>query len=411
MELKKNYCRVCQNKLSISFIDLGKNPVSNHYLKSIKDFGDEKKYPLHAKYCGSCGLVQLAEDIKPEILFRDYAYFSSYSSSWLKHSKNFAEDIIKDLKLTKNDFVVEIASNDGYLLKNFLPYHIKVLGVEPSSTVAKVAKNIGIETLEKFFNFNVAIDIANSYGKAKLVIANNVLAHTPDPLSMVKGLKELIKNDGVISIEFPHILNLIKDLQFDTVYHEHYSYYSLHSMENLLKLADLKVIDVIKIPTHGGSLRVLASHINSNFLQKDRLTKIRDEEKKEGILNDNIYLNFKEKVSKIKNNFISKIIEIKSRGKKIAAYGAAAKGNTFLNFCEINNKQIDYVCDLNPHKQNKYLPGTKIPILSPSKLSELKPDYIVILPWNLKDEIIEDLSYTKKWGCKFIISIPSLEIC
>ena len=412
MTIKKKSvpCRVCKTELSISFINLGYHPISNHYLNSLKEFEKEKKYILHAQYCDCCGLVQLIDDIDPSILFDNYAYFSSYSSSWLNHSKIFVEEMIDELNLNKNDFVIEIASNDGYLLKNFLPFDIKVLGIEPSSTVAKAARSIGVETIEKFFNVDEAKEIIKTYDKANLVIANNVIAHTPDPLSMIKGCKKILKTDGILSIEFPHLSNLIKELQFDTIYHEHFSYFSLFSIENLLSYAKLKAIDIKKIPTHGGSLRVLATHSSSLKRESSNLSVIREEEKEDGILDKNSYLNFKNDVLKTRTDFISMIKEFKDNGKKIAAYGAAAKGNTFLNFCEIDHSYIDFVCDLNPHKQNKFLPGTGIPIINPSELIKYKPDYIIILPWNLKDEILKELDYTKKWGCQMITSIPKLKI-
>lgn len=400
-------CRFCEKELKQEFVDLFNSPPSNSYLKYEQLNEPEGFYPLKTLVCDNCFLVQIDEYKKSDEIFNsEYAYFSSYSKSWLEHSKKYVEKMTKKLSLYKNSFVIEIASNDGYLLQYFKEKNIPCLGIEPTKSTAQAAREKGIEVLEEFFGAKMAKNLK----KANLILGNNVLAHVPDINDFVQGLKTALKPDGTITMEFPHLLNLIKFNQFDTIYHEHFSYLSLLAVKAIFNAQGLKIYDVEELKTHGGSLRIFATHVENNIKITSNVDKILSKEKAENMDNINGYEGFGQKAEKIKMDLLKFLLEAKAAGKKIAAYGAAAKGNTLLNYCGVKSDLIDFVVDASPHKQGKYMPASHIPIVSEEKINKEKPDYILILPWNLKDEIIQQLGYTKKWGCRFVVAIPGVEI-
>jgi SAM-dependent methyltransferase len=404
-------CRFCRCKIDQVFVDLGISPLSNAFLtkKDLKEL--EKRFPLKAFVCKNCFLVQLPEFETPENIFSDYVYFSSYSKSWLKHVENYVDMISEKIKLEKDNLVVELASNDGYLLQFFKKKGIPVKGIEPAANVAKVAENKGIETIVEFFGEKLAKKLVNKEEKADLIIGNNVLAHVPDINDFVKGISILLKTNGIINIEFPHLLQLIRHCQFDTIYHEHFSYLSLNTVKKIFEFHNLTIFDVDEIPTHGGSLRIYAKHKENNNLQiKKSVNKLLEKEKVFGLLDLSFYLEFSKTVEYVKKDLIKFFYNVKQNGKKVVCYGAAAKGNTLLNFCGIEKESIDYVVDSNPHKQGLYLPGTHIPIKNPEEIMKTKPDFILILPWNIKEEIMKDISYIRDWGGKFVIPIPGIKI-
>lgn len=404
-------CRFCGSMLEHTFCDLGVSPLANSFLSREQLNKMEPFYPLHVYVCGECYLVQLQEFESPESIFEEYAYFSSYSESWLQHCKNYAESAVDKLSLNSGSLVVEVASNDGYLLQYFREKGIQVLGVEPARNVAKVAIESGIETIVGFFGESLGSELAAQGKQADLVIANNVLAHVPDINSFVKGLKQILKPDGVVTLEFPHLLNLIDYTQFDTIYHEHFSYLSLNSSQKIFEHHGLEVFDVDELPTHGGSLRVYLKHSgNLSPAKSASVVKILEKEKKAGLDTLRPYLGFTEKVNALKNDLLKFLISAKEQKKSIVAYGAAAKGNTLLNYAGVKTDYIDCVVDKNPHKQNKYLPGSRIPIASEDVIKEKKPDYILILPWNLREEIVQQLGYVKAWGGEFVTPIPQVKV-
>ena len=405
-------CRNCEAELGGYFLSLANSPLSNSYLKESQLNDMEPFYPLSVYVCDNCFLVQLDEFEKASNIFDgDYAYFSSYSESWLAHCRAYVEMMIKRFELNGDSFVAEVASNDGYLLQYFKNAGIKVLGIEPASNTAKAAMAKGVDTEVAFFDVDFALKMASSGLAADLIIANNVLAHNPDLINFAGGFEKALKPDGVVTIEFPHLLNLIRENQFDTIYHEHFSYFSCYSAADLLRRHGLTVFDVEKIPTHGGSLRIYARKTSSGAHKiSDNVAALIDEEKKFGLLDKKTYFDFSESVKRVKRQFLEFLIGARNEGKKIAAYGAPAKGNTLLNYCGVRTDFIDYTVDLSPHKQGKYLPGTHIPIFSPDRIFEDKPDYLVILPWNIKNEIMEQMSGIRDWGGKFVIPIPRLEV-
>jgi SAM-dependent methyltransferase len=387
------------------------SPLANAYVTDENRGGAETLYPLHAYVCHNCFLVQLPVFEGPREIFEEYAYFSSYSSSWLEHSKKYAEMITGRQGLSLDSFVVEIASNDGYLLQYFNEMGINVLGVEPAKNVAGAANQRGVNTVSEFFTASFAEKLTARHQKADLVIANNVLAHVPDINDFVSGICLILKDGGIATLEFPSLLNLIKQNQFDTIYHEHFSYLSLGTAERIFKSQGLKIFDVEELPTHGGSLRVYACKaLNGEVAAKASVSGYLNKEGKYGLYCLETYEKFSERIKNTKREILKALISLKDQGKTIAGYGAPAKGNTLLNYCGVRGDFLDYTADISPHKQNKYLPGTGIPIFHPDKISETKPDYILILPWNLKDEIIGQLKYVREWGCKFIIPIPKVEV-
>ena len=404
-------CRFCKSDLKHTFVDLGMSPLSNAYLDSSQLNEPEKFYPLHPYVCEECFLVQLEEFASPDTIFSDYAYFSSYSDSWLNHAQKYAELMIKKFELNHSSQVIEIASNDGYLLQFFKAFEIPVLGVEPANNVAKAAIDKGIDTVIKFFGTETAHELVNQGKEADLLIGNNVLAHVPNINDFVGGMQILLKPDGVITMEFPHLLQLMNRNQFDTIYHEHFSYLSLITTSKIFAAHQLTVFDVEELPSHGGSLRIYAKHESNDKLSiSDRLLALKQREREAGLEEINTYLNFSKKVVASKQKLLSFLIDVKNTGKTIVGYGAPAKGNTLLNYCGIRTDFVDYTCDRSPHKQGKFLPGTHIPIYSPDKIAETQPDYVLVLPWNLKEEITEQLSYIRDWGGKFVITVPEVEV-
>lgn len=404
-------CRFCQASLKQTFVDLGMSPLANSYLKEEILSSSEKFYPLHTYVCSNCYLVQLEEFESPEHIFGDYAYFSSFSDSWLKHCQRYSEKITQEFNLNQHSKVIEIASNDGYLLQYFCDKNIPVLGIEPAANVAKVAQEKGVNTTVLFFGQETATKLAAECNQADLLIANNVLAHVPDLNDFVAGMKIILKLTGVITIEFPHLLNLINHNQFDTIYHEHFSYFSLITVEKIFNHHGLSIFDVEQLKTHGGSLRIYACHKeDSTKTINNRVAQLKEVEREKGLNKLTIYQNFSEQAKETKRNILEFFITAKRKGKKIVAYGAPAKGNTLLNYCGIRNDFLDFTVDRSTYKQGFYLPGTHIPIRSPDQVKEAKPDYLFILPWNLQEEIIDQMSYIREWGGKFVVPIPELEV-
>lgn len=404
-------CRFCAAPLRRSFADLGMSPVANSYVKPDALHRMEPFYPLHAYVCETCFLVQLEEFQSPSEIFGDYAYFSSYSESWLRHARNYSLATIERFGIDSKWQVVEIASNDGYLLRNFKEAGIPVMGIEPAENVAKVAQQAGIRSVVKFFGTQTAHELINEGIHADLLIGNNVLAHVPDLNDFVGGLKLLLSRRGVITMEFPHLLRLMQENQFDTIYHEHFSYFSFVTVEKVFARHGLTIFDVSELPTHGGSLRIYARHDDNNGLPAtENVGRLRQTENQLGYTRPDTYSGFSEQVKETKRKLLEFLIEAKRSGKTVVSYGAPAKGNTLLNYCGVRTDFIDYTVDLSPHKQGLYLPGTRIPILSPERISETRPDYILILPWNLKDEIMKQMGHVRAWGGKFVVPIPEVKV-
>ncbi len=400
-------CRFCNQLLDKTFVDLGMSPLSNAYLTSEETGTMEPFYPLHAFVCGNCLLVQLEEFETPENIFSDYAYFSSYSDAWLAHCKDYTDRMIRRFWINEKSHVVEIASNDGYLLQFFQQKGISVLGIEPAENVAKSAKEKGVSTLVRFFGKKAAAEIAMSNGKADLLIGNNVLAHVPDINDFVAGMNGILSKHGIITMEFPHLLNILLKNQFDTIYHEHFSYFSFIVAEKIFAAHGLTLFDVEELPTHGGSLRIYGRHHDNGELPvSERVSVLKEKEIQAGLNDIETYLNFSDNVHRVKNSLLEFLIQSQREGASVAAYGAAAKGNTLLNFCGIRTDYIDYVVDRNPYKQGRYLPGTHIPIYAPEKVEQTRPDYLLILPWNIRDEIIAQMAHIRKWGGKFVVPVP-----
>ena len=404
-------CRFCETPLKYSFADLGKSPLSNSYLTREGLQQIESFYPLHVRVCKKCYLVQLPEFQSPEQIFSDYAYFSSYSETWLIHAKAYTELMIERFGFDSKSRVVELASNDGYLLQYFKEEGVPVLGVEPAKNVAKVAEAAGIPTIVKFFGVETATELASEGRRADLLLGNNVLAHVPDLNDFVEGMKILLKPQGVITMEFPHLMRLMAENQFDTIYHEHFSYFSFITVQKVFEKHGLSLFDVEELPTHGGSLRIYARHIEDTSKPiGEKVFDLRAREEDAGYSNIQHYLSFNEKIKETKRKLLTFLISAKQNGKSIAAYGAPAKGNTLLNYCGIRTDFIDYTVDRSPHKQDHFLPGTHIPIYHPDKIKETKPGYMLILPWNLKDEIMEQMACIRGWGGQFLVPIPKIKV-
>ena len=383
------------------------SPLSNSYIKEENSWKMEPFYPLHAYACESCFLVQLEEFQSPEAIFSDYAYFSSYSESWLAHARQYVDKMIERFGFNARSQVIEIASNDGYLLQYFKKRNVPVLGIEPAQNVAKVAEAKGIPTLAKFFGIKTAGELAASGQKTDLLLGNNVLAHVPDINDFVGGMRLLIKPDGIITMEFPHLLRLMAENQFDTIYHEHFSYLSFSTTERIFARHGLVLFDVEEIPTHGGSLRIYARHVEDATKPiTERIAWLKKKEQEYGLHNIGTYSAFSENVRETKRKLLEFLINAKRRGKTVVGYGAPAKGNTLLNYCGIRTDFLDYTVDRSPHKQGCYLPGTRIPIHAPDIIRETRPDYVLILPWNLRDEILEQMKHIREWGGKFVVPIP-----
>jgi 2-polyprenyl-3-methyl-5-hydroxy-6-metoxy-1,4-benzoquinol methylase len=410
-EMRKMNCRFCNAKLDRIFVSLGLSPLSNSYLSKQQLNKREPFFHLDLYVCDSCFLVQLEEFETPEHIFSEYAYFSSYSDTWLKHVKAYVEKMVSTFKIGRDSFVVEIASNDGYLLQYFMQKHVSVLGIEPAKNVAKTALKKGVPTEISFFGVETARRLVSEGRVPDLLLGNNVLAHVPDLNDFVEGLKILLKPGGVITMEFPHLMRLVEDMLFDTIYHEHFSYFSFLTVEHVFAFHGLTIFDVEMIPTHGGSLRIYARHredlsrpISNNVLH------LRAQEMAGGYNTRAPYLDFGDRVLKKKAEILDFLINAKRAKRMVVGYGAPAKGNTLLNYCGIKPEFIPYTVDRNPYKQGKYLPGSRIPIESPQKIRMTKPDYVFILPWNIKDEIMEQMGFIREWGGKFVIPVPKFEV-
>jgi hypothetical protein len=402
-------CRHCKKPLKLNLVDLGFAPPSNAYLYKDDLKKPEKYYPLNIKVCENCWLVQTEDYADADELFSsDYAYFSSTSLSFLEHAKEYVQSIVRKLSLNKNSMVTELASNDGYLLRNFLNMQIPCLGIEPTKSTAIESEKLGIETIQEFFGEKLATKLSSDGYSSDLIIGNNVYAHVPDINDFTKGIKILLKKDGVVTLEFPHLLKLMQGIQFDTIYHEHFSYLSLFTVSRIFEEHELKVFDVDEISTHGGSLRIYGCNNSDPREITNNFKNVLNAEKKYGLQELETYKNFQNKVEIIKNELISFLIEKKKSGKKVAAYGAAAKGNTLLNYAGIKSDLISFVCDAAYAKQNKYLPGSHIPIYPPDKLKSVAPDYVVILPWNIAEEITEQNRSLIENGTKFVSFVPKL---
>jgi hypothetical protein len=405
-------CRFCKTELVHTFIDLINSPASNSFLSKEQLNEPETFYPLKVFTCHNCFLVQVDEYKKSDDIFNsEYAYFSSYSTSWLQHAKKYTELMMGRFGLNEQSQVVEIASNDGYLLQYFVEKKVPVLGIEPARNTAEVAITKGVNTITEFFGVSLAKQLVAKNIKADLLLGNNVLAHVPHITEFVEGMKILLAPQGIITMEFPHLVQLIDNSQFDTIYHEHFSYLSFYTVKQIFESRGLEMFDVEEFTTHGGSLRIYAKHKEDNSkLVGERVVSLLKKEEERGIRGITYYSSFSEKADKVKLDLLDFLIQQKRNKKKVAAYGAAAKGNTLLNYCGIKNDLISLVVDANPNKQNKFLPGSHIPVVAEQELKQITPDFIIVLPWNIKEEIISQLSYARQWGAQFIIPIPKLEI-
>jgi SAM-dependent methyltransferase len=405
-------CRFCRAALTHTFVDLGRQPLANSYLTEAQlAAGNEPSYPLHARVCARCFLVQVDDAVPAEAIFdAGYAYFSSYSTGWVAHARRYAEAMIARLGLGPKSLVVEVASNDGYLLKHFVAAGVPVLGIEPTANTAQAAQAAGVPTEVMFFNAANGRALAGKGVAADLICANNVLAHVPDIGDFVAGFAPVLKSKGVLTFEFPHLLNLIEQVQFDTIYHEHFSYLSLLAVETVLAAHGLAVFDVERLSTHGGSLRLFCAHTGSGQAETDALKALRADETSAGLGRIETYAGFTPKVEAVRASFLEFLATAKAEGKSVAAYGAAAKGNTFLNYCGVTAKDIICVFDASLAKQGRFLPGSHVPILAPDKVAEVRPDYLLILPWNLKDEIIGQMGRIAAWGGRFVTASPAARV-
>jgi len=404
-------CRFCEAPLRHTFVDLGMSPLAESWIKPSQLNRMEPFYPLHVYVCEHCFLVQLEEFESPHHIFSDYAYFSSYSESWLQHAKAYVEMAVRRFQLSPSSQVVELASNDGYLLRNFVDKNIPALGVEPAANVAKVAVEKGIPTVVRFFGEETARELVAAGTRADLLLGNNVLAHVPGLNDFVGGMKILLAPQGTITMEFPHLLELIDNNQFDTIYHEHFSYLSFSTVEKVFSAHGLTLYDVEQLPTHGGSLRIYARHTeDSSKPISGAAIALRAREKAAGFDRLETYLSFGERAKETKRKLLDFLIQAKREGKSIAAYGAAAKGVTLLNYCGVRSDFIDYAVDLSPYKQGHAMPGIHIPIFHPNKIKETQPDYVLILPWNLKDEVMRQIAYIGEWGGRFVVPIPEVTV-
>ena len=405
-------CRFCGAGIRHRVIDLGMAPLCENYLSAFQLHQMEAFYPLNVYVCDSCFLVQLQEHVPRSAVFHEYAYFSSYSDSWVQHAKNYAEMIAGRVGLGAHSFIVEVGSNDGYLLQHFLAKGIPALGVEPAANVAKAAEHKGVRTRVQFFSEEIALDLVAEGKQADLIVGNNVLAQVPDLNDFMRGVKALLNSDGVVTMEFPHLMRLIEGNQFDTIYLEHFSYFSLYTVERVFAAHGLRVFDVEELPTHGGSLRIYARHSeNPEKKSASRVEEMRSREIEAGLIGTDFSHAFGARVKETKWKLLEFLILLKRKGKTIAGYGAPGKGNTLLNYCGIRTDLLDYTVDRNPYKQGKYTPGTHIPICPVERIRETKPDYVLILPWNLKAEVMQQLAYICEWGGQFVVPIPEVQVC
>jgi hypothetical protein len=406
-------CRHCKKELEYNLVDLGFAPPSNAYLTRAELTNQEKYYPLKVKVCDKCWLVQTEDYAQADEFFnKEYAYFSSTSTSWLEHAKTYCEKMIDMLQLNTKSLVVELASNDGYLLKNFVASGIPCFGIEPTDSTADASEKIGVPVLREFFGEDLGSRLAKEGKQADLIVGNNVYAHVPDINDFTRGIKQLLNENGTVTLEFPHLLKLIEHNQFDTIYHEHFSYLSLGVVSKIFESCGLRVFDVEQLSTHGGSLRVFGCHSDDQRETTADYRKLIEDEVHHGLESLETYVDFQKRVEKIKIDFLHFLAQQKIKGKKVIAYGAAAKGNTLLNYCEIKHSSdyIEYVVDRAAAKQNKFMPGSRIPILGEEMIMETKPDVIIIFPWNIKDEICAQLRYAKEWNASFVIAIPFVQV-
>lgn len=405
-------CRFCKTPLTHTFLDLGRQPLANSYLTAEQlAAGTEQTYPLHVRVCHACFLVQADDAVPADAIFDDaYAYFSSYSTSWVEHARRYAVAMTERFGLGPESLVIEVASNDGYLLQHFLALDVPVLGVEPTANTAQAAIARGVPTEVAFFGEATGRDLAARGQRADLMAANNVLAHVPDIGDFVTGFREVLKDEGVLTFEFPHLLNLLEKVQFDTIYHEHYSYLSLLAVEQVLRARGLRPFDVEQLATHGGSLRLFCCHMGSGHEETEALVKLRRDEHAAGLDRIETYAGFAPRVEAVRDSFRTFLAAEKAAGRRLAAYGAAAKGNTFLNYCGTTTDDIVAVFDASPAKQGRFLPGSHLPILSPESVRDVRPDDLLILPWNLKDEIIGQMAFIREWGGRFVTASPETKV-
>ncbi|GJL63051.1 MAG: methyltransferase [Nitrospirales bacterium] len=404
-------CRFCEHPLTHTFVDLGMSPLANSYIQAHQYNKMEPFYPLHVYICENCLLVQLEEFEKASNIFSDYAYFSSYSDSWLQHAQRYVDMMAERFAFGTQSQVIEIASNDGYLLQYFQAKGVPVIGIEPASNIAKVASKKGIPTIEKFFNIETARELVAQGKQADLLIGNNVLAHVPALNDFVAGIKIVLKPHGIVTMEFPYILRLIDEQQFDTIYHEHFSYFSFYTVERIFAKHGLTLFDVEEVTTHGGSLRIFGRHAeDAGFTVSENVHSLKRMEAREGLQALPKYLSFVKAVRETKCQILEFLITAKREGKTVVSYGAPAKGNTLLNFCGVGKDFIDYTVDRSPQKQGCLLPGTHIPIFHPDKITETKPDYVLILPWNIKDEVMSQMKHIRDWGGQFVTPIPEVKV-
>ena len=403
-------CRICSAPLTHTFVDLGTSPLANSYLEPEELAQGEMFYPLHVRVCAQCLLVQLPELASPEEIFSEYAYFSSYSDSWVEHARRYVELVAERFRLDESSQVVEVASNDGYLLQFFQARGVPVLGIEPARNVAAAAEARGIRTIVDFFGQPLAERLTEEGYAADLVVGNNVLAHVPDVHGFVEGLRRILKPEGVVTMEFPHVLRLVEERQFDTIYHEHFSYFSLLPAERLFAAHDLVLFDVEELSTHGGSLRIYIAHADGPYRAGERVAEVRARERVAALDELATYLRFGDAALAAKRDLLAFLVDAKRSGKSIVAYGAAAKGVTLLNFCGVGSDFIDYVVDRSPHKQGRFLPGVRLPIYDPEHTRRTRPDLLLILPWNLADEIAEQMAFVREWGCELVVPIPEVAV-
>ena len=401
-------CRHCGAPLELTVVDLGKSPLCQTVLTVEQLEQREAFYPLHVRACEQCWLVQIGEFVPAEDIFTEYAYFSAYSDSWVEHSRRYVDAMTERLRLGRDSFVVELASNDGYLLQHFLPKGIPVLGVEPAKNVASAAIERGVDTLVDFFTADLGQQLAEQRGQADLILGNNVLAQVPDINDFAAGVARLLAREGTATFEFPHVAKLIEHLEYDTIYHEHFSYFSLHAIRAIFGMQGLDLADVEELPSHGGSLRVFLQHAEAGVRPSAAVVRLLGREDEAGLLDSETYRRFAEGVRTSKHALLEFLIGLKREGKHVVGYGAPGKGNTLLNYCGIRTDFLDYTVDRNPYKQGKHTPGTHIPIHAPERIAETRPDVILILPWNLASEIREQLAYTAEWGARLAIPIPTV---
>jgi len=407
---KRTVCRSCGTPLTRSVVDLGAQPPCNSIVAPEHFNLAEPIYPLHAMVCAECLLVQLDTDVSPDSIYSEYSYFSSFSDSWLKHAEHFAETMTQRLELDGSKQIVELASNDGYLLQFFVRKGFRAYGIDPAANVTRVAEERGVPTVVAFFGVDTATELARNGKRADLIIANNVFGHIPDINDFVGGMRILLKFGGTITIEIPHLMRLMEFNQFDTIYHEHYCYHTLHADQQIFSRHGLRLYDVEELPTHGGSTRMSVCHDNDPRPTSERVRNLMRIERERGLDRPETYAAFGERVKETKRKLLSFLIEAKRAGKSIVGYGAPGKGNTLINYCGIRQDFIDYVVDRNPYKQGKFLPGSRIPIFGPEKIDETKPDYVLILPWNIKDEVMDQMAHVRGWGAKFVVPIPQVTV-